>query len=182
MKTILAATAAMGLAIAAVPAVAQMNNDSMGEMNSTGMQMTAQQQAAYDGWRQSRQAAYDTWDDKTKTYFWTLDPMEMEGWWALSDAQKAKVLSMTPEQQAQTWASIKSQLASTPATSSTTSSTTSSGMSSSNSGNMSSSASTPRYVSNEMVQNMGASKKPAGGDYPVCTKNMTDNCVNPGAR
>ncbi len=181
MKTILAATAAMGLAIAAVPAAAQMSDD-MGAEEMAPMEMNAQQQAKYDAWPKGKQLAYDGWTDETKTYFWTLAPAEMTAWWLLTPDQQSQLMAMSPEAQARAWTSIKSQVATT-STGTAATTGTSSGTMNSNSGMASTTGTTAsgdtRYVSNEMVQNTPKAQKPVDGEYPVCSKNVTDNCVNP---
>ncbi|WP_181950864.1 hypothetical protein [Aurantiacibacter spongiae] len=167
MKTFLAATAAVGLALTAAPGIAQ------------DMEMTTQQQTMYDGWSAEQQSTYDAWPMNAKTYYWTLDAGQQEIWWNnLNNEQRVRIVGMTPAQQTQTWASINSQLNGNSAMANN------SGHMSNNSGmsgnttatSRSTTSGNVRFVSNEVVQNAPA---PHNGEYPVCSSSRQDNCMNP---
>ena len=163
MKNIfIASAAACGLAVAAVPAVAQMND---------GMQMTTAQKAMYDGWSAENRTTYDAWPMAAKKYYWTLNDHQKKIWWeSLNDQQRVRIVEMAPQQQAAAWQSINSQLGGTAtATTTSTRSTTS--------GNMK-----MTYTSNAMVQPTPGDEGPPPANLPICEPMQQDNCINRGAR
>ena len=93
MKTLLAAGAALGLVLAAAPAIAQ---DVEFELNTT-------QQTMYDGWPVERRTMYDAWPVEAREYYWMLNADQQRGWWMLNDEQRVRVVGMTPEQRAAAW-------------------------------------------------------------------------------
>ncbi len=73
------------------------------------------QQSIYDAWAPAQQAQYDAWPAETQAYFWTLTPERQELFWRISDADKATLASLPPEQQTQAWGQIEAQAAAMPA-------------------------------------------------------------------
>lgn len=160
MKSILAATAALGLALTAAPAMADDHMD--GHM----MEMSAQQQGMYDTWPADRRAMYDGWPHDAQMYFWTLEPMQMDGWWMLNNDQRLRIVAMNPQQRMAAWQSINAQMGGSSSANTAMARTSASA-------NMNSNV---RFVSNEMVQSAPAAHN---GEYPLCTDGRTDNCMNP---
>lgn len=106
-------TFAAAIALAtALPLSAQ--DSAMPDRPSTAGQaastMSAEQQRDFDSWPPDRRSQYEAWPENTRTYYWTLDADQQRGWWLLNDDQRMRIMAMTPEQQAQTWASINQQL------------------------------------------------------------------------
>ncbi len=160
-KQILAATAACGLAITAVPALADHH------MEGDGMTMTATQKAMYDSWSAENQMTYDAWPMEAQTYYWTLNDNQKKIWWdKLTDDQRVKIVAMTPEQQTTAWTSINAQLNGT-ATATTTATT--------------SSAAKINYSSNPVVQPTPGDAGPPPAKLPICEPEQQDNCINRGA-
>ncbi|GMM93027.1 hypothetical protein [Qipengyuania sp. MTN3-11] len=159
MKTLLAASAAVGLAMSAAPAVSQ-----TGEMG-----MTTAQQTMYDGWPADRQTTYDAWPMEAKTYYWTLNANQQRGWWALNDEQRVRIVGMTPEQRAAAWTSIMNQMSGSAAATAATTTSTAAPMASA--GNI-------RFVSNARVQPTPGDQGPPTGEVPICEPNEQDNCIN----
>lgn len=168
-KLILASAAALALT---VPAVAQ---DAVAVTASGDVYvLTEPQQATYDAWPADRQTTYTAWPDTYKTYFWTLTEPQQNGWWVLTDDQRARVYAMTPEQRVQAWTAIETQMASMPSANAsptaqvaTTAAATQAAV-----------GAEPRMVSGEVTQTTPAVAR-ASGEYPLCSKTVTDGCINP---
>lgn len=178
MKTLLAAGAALGLAIAAAPVTAQTANTTAA---TASMQMTAAQKAMYDGWPAERRTTYDAWPANAKTYFWTLTDQQKQGWWMLNNEQRVRIVGMTPAQRTQAWTAISAQMAGNAAT-------TTPNASAAGSANMSNTATARagtmgnmRFVSNARVQQVSTTSPPRG-ELPICSANQQDDCINRGAR
>lgn len=154
MKTLLAAGAALGLVMAAAPAIA---DDHMYEW-------TVEQKAMYDGWPEDRRTMYDAWPMEAQEYYWTLNADQQSGWWVLNDQQRVRIVGMTPEQRAAAWTSIMNQMSG-----STTSATARTAA-------RSASTAGPRFVSKAVVQNIAMDQ--AQGEVPICGPNDFDNCIN----
>ena len=191
MKTLLFAGSA-ALAVVCAPSAAladhhmeaqdsgAMQSGQMNDMDSTSMEMNAQQQSMYDSWPADRQTTYDAWPGEIQTYYFTLDDTQQEAFWLLTDEQRQRVYALTPTQRTAAWNSIMSQMnamdsnATTPGNSassnmsSTARTTTANNSSAMGSGNI-------RFVSNQRVQNAPA---PHNGEYPVCGSDQQDNCMN----
>jgi hypothetical protein len=159
MKTLLTATAAAAALALSGPAMA---DDHM-------VELTTAQQTMYDGWPEERRMTYDGWPMEAQSYYWTLTPEQTEAWWMLTDEQRVRVVGMTDAQQTAAWQSIISQINGTATAPAATQAQTNASSTATTSGDV-------RFVSNEMVQNAPA---PHNGEYPVCTANMQDNCMNP---
>ena len=161
-KLIIASTAACGLAIAAMPAVAD------DHMDGDTMEMTAAQKAMYDGWDANNRSTYDAWPSAAQEYYWTLDDNQKDVWWnTLNDDQRVKIVEMAPQQRMAAWQSINTQLSGT-ATATPTRTTTS--------GNMK-----INYRSNAVVQPTPGDEGPPPANLPICEPNEQDNCINRGA-
>jgi hypothetical protein len=174
MKTLLAAGAALGLAIAAAPVTAQSTNTTA--MAST--QMTAAQKAMYDAWPADRRATYDAWPASAKTYYWTLSDQQKQGWWMLNNEQRVRIVEMTPQQRTQAWTAISSQMSGNMANTTTApaSASTTATARAGTTGNAN-----IRFVSNPRVQPVSTTSPPRG-ELPICTPNQQDDCINRGAR
>lgn len=161
-KIFVAATAACGLAIAAVPAIA---DDHMGAK----MELTTAQQAMYDGWSAENRMTYDAWPMAAKEYYWTLNDSQKKIWWErLNNEQRVRIVNMAPAQRTAAWTSINSQVTGPAAATPTRTAT---------SGNM-----TINYRSNAVVQPTPNDEGPPPATLPICEPNQQDNCINRGAR
>ena len=169
MKTFLAATAAATLALTAAPAMA---DDHMGD---DMVELTTAQQTMYDGWPEDRRMAYDGWPMEAQSYYWTLTPAQTEAWWVLTDEQRVRVVGMNEMQREQAWTSIIAQVNGAPAPSAATPTSTSPNSTSTTANSMATTRGNIRFVSNERVQSAPA---PHQGEYPVCSANQQDNCMN----
>ena len=92
---ILAATAACGLAVAAVPAIAQMESDAETYV------MTDAQEQMYMNWPAENRTTYQAWPMNNQKKIW---------WDTLNNDQRVKIVMMEPAQQTATWNSIYQQL------------------------------------------------------------------------
>ena len=168
MKSLLAATAAIGLAMTGIPAFAQ------SEMNNEMAEITTTQQSSYDSWPLDRRSTYDGWPAKAQSYFWTLNQDQVRGWWALTDEQRVQIVGMAPEQRAVAWTAIMNQLTGAtampadPGPASARATTAPPGTMASN----------IDFRSSERVQATPADQGPATGEVPICTANQEDNCIN----
>ena len=163
-KLIIASTAACGLAIAAVPAIA---DDHMQEAES--YMMTDAQEAMYMDWSAENRMTYQEWPIEAQEYYWTLNDNQKSIWWdRLNNEQRVRIVEMAPAQRTAAWQSINSQLSGT-ATATTTRTTSS--------GNMK-----INYRSNAVVQPTPGDEGPPPADLPICEPQEQDNCINRGAR
>ncbi len=161
-KLIIASTAACGLAIAAVPAMADHHMED-------GPEMTAAQKSMYDGWTAEQRTTYDAWPPEGQEYYWTLDADQQSIWWdSLNDEQRVRIVTMAPQQRMAAWQSINSQLGGRPATATPTRTTTT--------GNVK-----INYRSNAVVQPTPGDEGPPPADLPICEPQEQDNCINRGA-
>ena len=168
MKKLLAATAALGLAITAVPATADDHMD--GDM----MEMTDMQQSMYDGWSAENQATYDAWPMEAQTYFWTLNDSQKNTWWTLlNNEQRVRIVGMTPQQRTAAWNSINAQVNGTATAPAATAGATNASTTATTRGNV-------QFVSNEMAQATPAGYRSTANasDLPVCSANQQDGCIN----
>jgi hypothetical protein len=156
---ILAATAACGLAVAAVPAIAQMESDAETYV------MTDAQEQMYMNWPAENRTTYQAWPMDAQEYFWTLNDNQKKIWWdTLNNDQRVKIVMMEPAQQTATWDSIYKQLngiATPMATTSANAKIT--------------------YTSNAMVQPTPGDAGPPPAKLPICEPMQQDNCINRGA-
>ena len=160
-KLIFASTAACGLAIAAVPAIAQMDTE------AESYAMTDAQEKMYLDWSAEQRMTYQEWPIAAQEYYWTLNDNQKNVWWnTLNNDQRVKIVTMVPEQRMAAWQSINSQLSGT-ATATTTRTT---------SGNAK-----INYTSNAVVQPTPGDEGPPTGDLPICEAMEQDNCINRGA-
>ncbi len=150
-KLILAGAAALSLI--AVPGTAQETDAGAYDMNTTQQQM-------FMNWPDDMRIAYTRWPAELQAYYWTLTPQQQDGWWVLTDDQRNRIFVATPELRAQAWTAIAAQMAASTQPRTTTTTT---------SGNI-------RFVSNAVVQQI---PPPHQGEYPVCTSDADDNCMNP---
>ncbi len=97
---------ATAFAMLASPALAQ---DDPPVEATASVTLSAEQQAAYDGWPAELQGQYDAWPEPTQAYFWTLTAERQELFWRLSDANKVTLSGLPSETQAQAWAQIEAQ-------------------------------------------------------------------------
>ena len=157
---IFAATAACGLAIASVPAFAQMETD------AESYAMTDAQEQMYMNWSAENRMTYQAWPIEAQEYFWTLDDSQKKIWWdTLNDEQRVKIVMMEPAQQVATWKSINQQLNGTAKPMATTSANAK-----------------ITYTSNAMVQPTPGDEGPPPANLPICEPMQQDNCINRGAR
>ena len=153
--------------VAAATAMAMAPNAMADDHMEMQVELTAQQQAMYDGWSDANRMTYDAWPADVQAYYWTLTPMQTRAWWQLTDEQRVAIFEMAPAQRAATWQSISQQMnqrSATAQTATTTDATTD-----------------PRYQSNAVVQTTPASTRSAKGEYPICRGDMTDGCIQPRA-
>ena len=158
MKTIFAITAAAGLALTSMPAMADSH------MDSSDIMLNAQQKSMMASWPADRQQTYMAWPQEAQAYYWTLSAEQKEGWWMLDNPQRVRIVGMNPADRAAVWRNIASQMS----TASAPARTMPTAMNSTN----------VRYVSNSMVQDI---PPPLNGEYPPCTNSRMDNCMNPSA-
>lgn len=168
MKSLLAASAAFGLALTGIPAIAQtaMTNDMV--------EMTTIQQSAYDSWPLERRSAYDAWPTEAQKYFWTLNQEQMRGWWLLTDDQRVQVLGMAPQQRAAAWTAIMNQMTGAttmPTNPGPASARTTTALPAEMAGNID-------YRRSERVQATPGDQGPPTGEMPICSANQQDNCIN----
>ncbi|MDT0575231.1 hypothetical protein RM533_03415 [Croceicoccus sp. F390] len=194
MKTILMAGAALMLGAAPIAATAQGMNTQTNTMNQrgTGM-MDAQQKAMYDSWNPDQKADYDRWPADQQSYYWTLDPVQQQAFMILTPDQRMRIYSMAPEQRTMAWQAIAKQMnGATPMNNSMAGQNTmgqntmgqnsmgqSSAMAGSSMGTSMNSNSQVRYVSRQILQSGVNAVQPS--EYPVCTAQITDSCINPRA-
>ncbi|GAB5349421.1 hypothetical protein [Alteriqipengyuania sp. 357] len=163
-KLIFATTAACGLAIAGVPAIAQTS-----ETEAESYMMTDAQEAMYMNWAAEQRMTYQEWPIAAQEYYWTLNDSQKKVWWdSLNNEQRVRIVNMAPEQRMAAWKSINSQLSGT-ATATTTSTTST--------GNMK-----INYRSNAVVQATPGDEGPPPAELPICEPMEQDNCINRGAR
>lgn len=156
---IFAATAACGLAIASVPAIAQMETD------AESYAMTDAQEQMYMNWSAENRMTYQAWPIEAQEYYWTLNDSQKKVWWdTLNDEQRVKIVMMAPEQQMATWDSINKQLSGMAKPAATTRSNAK-----------------IEYSSNAMVQPTPGDAGPPPAKLPICEPNQQDNCINRGA-
>lgn len=174
-KPLLAAAAAVSMF--AMPAMAQdmshgmshgMNHELNEAQTATYMALNTTQRAAFDGWPHDRQMGYLGWPENVRTYYWTLDDERTTAWWMLNDEQRVRLFEMQPGQRETAWGSIMSQVNGTPAAASATTTTST----------MPTNAQM-RYVRNATVQSIPA--RTTTGEYPICTSDADDYCINPEA-
>ena len=119
-KLIIASTAACGLAIAAAPAIAQMD-----DMEAESYMMTDAQEAMYMDWSAENRMTYQEWPKAAQEYYWTLNDNQKSIWWdRLNNEQRVRIVEMAPAQRTAAWQSINSQLSGTATATTTTSRTT----------------------------------------------------------
>ncbi|WP_170004611.1 hypothetical protein [Pseudopontixanthobacter vadosimaris] len=169
MKNLILAGAA-ALAMGVMPAAASAQTSAT--MSADAFPMNQMQQQTYMDWADENRTDYQRWDRSTQEYFWSLTPQQREGWWALNAEQRSRVLAMTPQQRTQAWASIEAQMNGATPPMANNMATNRAGM---NTSAMNSNARI-NYVSNATVQNIPA---PHQGEYPICSNNRSDNCMNP---
>ncbi|MBB3035217.1 hypothetical protein [Alteriqipengyuania lutimaris] len=162
-KLILATTAACGMALAAVPALADHHNEAESYM------MTDAQEAMYMDWSAENRMTYQEWPIAAQEYYWTLNESQQKIWWdSLNDEQRVRIVEMAPAQRTAAWQSINTQLSGTTTATTTTRSTMSGGA-------------TINYSSNAVVQPTPGDEGPPTGDLPICEPMEQDNCINRGA-
>ncbi len=162
-KLIIASTAACGLAIAAAPAIAQMD-----DMEAESYMMTDAQEAMYMDWSAENRMTYQEWPKAAQEYYWTLNDNQKSIWWdRLNNEQRVRIVEMAPAQRTAAWQSINSQLSGT-ATATPTRTTSS--------GNMK-----INYRSNAVVQPTPGDEGPPPANLPICEPQEQDNCINRGA-
>ena len=159
-KLIIASTAACGLAIAAVPALADHHTEAESYM------MTDAQEEMYMNWSEENRMTYQAWPIAAQEYYWTLNDSQKNIWWnTLNNEQRVAIVELAPAQRATTWQSINAQLGNTPTlTTSTRSEST-----------------TIRFRSNAVVQPTPGDEGPPPANLPICEPQEQDNCINRGA-
>lgn len=171
-KAILAAATA--LSMAAVPAVAQVNNvDDKRDMTEAEQvmydELDADQRAMFDTYTPDQQTMYFGWNDALRGYYWSLDEERQDAWWYLNDEQRATLYQIqAPEQREAAWASVISQVNDMENRSTTQQAATTQS-------NNASANSRMEFSSNAVVQDIPA---PHQGEYPVCESDRDDNCIN----
>ena len=164
-KLIIASTAACGLAMTAVPAIAQMNAE------AESYAMTDAQEAMYMNWSAEQRMTYQEWPMAAQEYYWSLNDSQKKIWWdSLTNEQRVKIVEMAPQARMSAWQSINTQLSGTATATTTTTRTASAG-------NM-----RIEYMSNAMVQPTPGDEGPPPADLPICEPMQQDNCINRGAR
>lgn len=163
-KLLIASTAACGLAIAAVPAIAQMDG-----AEAEAYRMTDAQEKQFMDWSAEKRIAYQQWPIDAQEYYWSLTDNQKEVWWNnLNDEQRVRIVRMAPEQRAATWESINTQLGNTSATTAR----------SSNTGTSNRGTTRINYVSNTVVQPTPNDEGPPPPNPPICEPMEQDNCIN----
>ena len=179
MRTLLYVGAA-AVSLMAIPAVSTAQSATTNSIDDKSMaaeavmEMSAEQQAMYDGWPMDRRTTYDAWPGPIQVYYWDLEPTYQDAWWMLTDDQRVQVYELTPAQRTATWNAIMAQVngTATPAASNMSNSNASTtGMANSNA------TTTTRFVSNATVQNVPTNT--VTGEYPVCQGDETDSCIQP---
>ena len=164
-KLILATTAACGLAVAAVPAIA---DDHMQDAES--YMMTDAQEAMYMNWSAENRMTYQEWPIAAQEYYWTLNDSQKDTWWnRLNNEQRVRIVEMAPAQRTAAWQSINAQLGGASSMPATQTRTTRAG------------SATINYTSNAVVQPTPGDEGPPTGDLPICEPMEQDNCINRGA-
>mgnify|MGYP000017604815 CR=1 FL=1 len=162
-KLFIAATAACGLAVAAVPVMA---DDHMQDAES--YMMTDAQEAMFMNWSAENRMTYQGWPVAAQEYYWTLNDNQKDIWWnTLNNQQRVSIVEMAPEQRMATWNSINQQLGNTTPTATQTRA----------SGSME-----INYRSNAVVQPTPNDEGPPPATLPICEPMEQDNCINRGAR
>ncbi len=154
------------------PAVAQddrMMDHSNMERTSDAFPMNAQQQGMYTRWPDDRRMAYEDLDRDSQEYYWSLDQDDQDAYWRLDDRQRSMLMRATPQQRMTIMNSARTAMGGGMNDARTT---------------MSRQSSMPagqqiRFVSNAVVQNI---PPPHQGEYPACTSDQDNNCIQRGGR
>lgn len=154
--------------------------------------MTVQQKTVYATWPQQRKSDYEAMPVDYQTYYWTLDAAQQQGYWALTPDQRGQIYKMTPQQRTLAWQSISQQLnGQTPTTPAGQANPPGQGVPTEGVPNPQSAnqAAQPAMPADESYQGgpyKGANTPPPadamGKGYPVCSKTVTDACINRGGK
>ncbi|MEM1053778.1 MAG: hypothetical protein AAGI28_16975 [Pseudomonadota bacterium] len=101
--------ATIGLVAAAPMAVSAQDAPSTSAPSSP--QLTAEQQAEFDGWPSEQQAQYQLWPAETQSYYWELSKSRQMLFWQLSDEDKIAITAMTGPGRDKAWAQIEGRAA-----------------------------------------------------------------------
>lgn len=158
--------------------------------SGTTIALTPEQQAVVNSWAADRQTDFRTWPSEYQTYFWTLSPEQQSGYWAMTADQRGMIYRMSPEQRAKAWEAVRAQMAGqTPATPPDQANPPGMGMPTTGVPSPSAAAQAvppamPADTSYQGGPYKGALTPPPADamnkTYPVCTRQITDSCQNPG--
>lgn len=190
MRKFLCASA-LAFAVASSPAALNAQDGST-TAPPPGWAVSAEQAGMIAGWPAERQTIYRAWDPAWQEYFWSLTASQQNGWWALTDEQRVQVLAMTPEQRAQAWTSIEAQLAGPPPRATPAMPAKPSPRAGGMGGMRGADGMGPGHMARgAMGMGAGPTARMRGRDavppppadamnktYPVCTKDLQDNCRN----
>ena len=186
-KLSFAAASALALLVAAGPLTVQASS-----AQTATPTLGSAQRMDYDSWNVDQRKSYDNWPADTQAYYWTLSLNQMHGWWKLTDAQRAQILAMTPDQRTSSWVSIEAQLAGQTAPAVIQANPVgSSDMSSASPPNPDSASmpvppAVPADASYHAGPYKGALTPPppqaTNKVYPTCTKVLRDSCRNRGGK
>jgi membrane peptidoglycan carboxypeptidase len=195
MRKFLLASSAMLVMAAASGLQAQdrSTTSAMPSGSSATMQsstMSPDQRTMHDAWPPERQAEYRTLPADQQGWFWGLTPEQQTGYWAMTPDQRGMIYRMSPEQQAKAWDSVRAQMAGQmPMTPPDQANPPGMGMPTTGVPNPSSAAQAvppamPADTSYQGGPYKGAMTPPPADamdkSYPVCTRQITDSCQNPG--
>lgn len=116
---------------------------------------TFQSAAHLDMLTEDQRADYDSWDVEVRDYYITLDPEARSAWWTFDDDYRTYLYEMTADQRSDQWSAILAKLE----------------------GNRQYEASI-NFASNAVVQDVPMPRVAHDGEYPVCTDDYDDHCIN----
>lgn len=175
-KTLIATAAAIGMA--AIPAAAQAQQReapdnapafySAAHEDELREEMQPEYRVHFESLDRDRQALYFGWDAALRDYYWSLNDDQREAWWYLNENQRINMFQIQDEQKRMdSWNAIVAKIEAEDLN-----------------GQMLASAGTPgmdkdmTFVSSPMVQQVAFSEARSEGDYPICTSDYDDQCMN----
>lgn len=131
--------------------------------------LPAEQRTAFDTWEPDRQVMYFGWDEALRGYYWNLEPAQQDAWWYLDDAQRISLFQLEEGRRDTAWNSIIEQVNSIKGNQQAAAGSTQPSAAAPANGD-------PAYSKTEVAQSTPAAQQPS--DYPVCTEEITDSCIN----
>ncbi|MFU7528208.1 hypothetical protein [Qipengyuania sp. ASV99] len=112
----LAAIAIVTVGFVAASPGASANPGALAAIAQTSPDLTAEQQAEFDGWTAEQQAAYRIWPAETQAYYWELSAQRQGLFWRLTDQDKVALTLMTGPERDTAWTRIEARASGNPET------------------------------------------------------------------